>query len=277
MKKLLAILAAGALILAAGGCNGDEEPSKTDETTKGSGGKVTQIVFGDGSDAEPEEDTTSEALAFLKEKIPLYVRYLETRRAIPLSYETAIVSEGTRATAGVYIRDEKTLALTAYDEDGDGVRVVYKDGRAYEIDDAARTIRYMSYPEENAAELVESYRIKLKLSEVEKCSYVDDYEELNGVVYQHEIIYDEHANASNFYYDEETGEIRYIRVGEEVSEVLTLTNEVTESAFDLPTDYTMIDYDAELASEYASRSAEISRQNAEVLEAAKTAETTAAP
>lgn len=275
MKKIMALLAAGALILAAAGCNTDAKPSETSDTTKSKDGKVTQQIAFD--DPAEEEDTTEEALAFLKEKIPLYTRYLETRRSIPLTYETAVVSEGARVKAGVYIRDEKTLAVSATDEDGNEIRVVYKDGMVYEIDAAERTIRYMSYSAENAAELVEGYRIKLKLSEVEKCSYVDDIEELNGVAYQHEIIYDENSHPSNFYYDMETGDLRFIRIGEEINEVVVLNNEVKESAFDVPTDYTMIDYGAQLSSEFASRSEEISKQNEAVLEAAKTAETTAAP
>lgn len=275
MKKIVAILAAGALILAAAGCNTDAKPSETSGTTKSKDGKVTQqFSFGD---TEDEEDTTEEAIAFLKEKIPLYTRYLETRRSIPLTYETAVVSEGARVKAGVYIKDAETLAVSATDEDGNEIRVVYKDGMAYEIAEAERTIRYMKYSPENAAKLIRSYCLKIKLSEVEKCTYVDDVDELNGVAYQHEIIYDENSNPSNFYYDMETGDLRFIRIGEETSEVLVLNNEVKESAFDVPTDYTMVDYDAELASEYASRSEEISKQNEAVIEAAKTAETTAAP
>ncbi|MDE7234503.1 MAG: hypothetical protein K2N29_05505 [Ruminiclostridium sp.] len=273
MKKFLAILAAGALLLAAAGCNTEEKPSDTSETTKGNG-KVTQVVFGE--DKEPEEDTTEEALNYLRERIPLYTLYLETRRTIPLSFETAVTNEGARVEAGIYIKDEQTIALTAKDEDGNLIRVVYRDGMVYEVADADRTVTYMKYSEELAKELVESYRIKLSLSNVEKCSYVDDYEELNGVTYKHEIIYDENSNPSNFYYDEETEKLRFIRIGEEISEVLILSNEVTESAFEIPTDYTMVDYDAELAAQQSSYAAEISKQNEAVLEDAKTAEATTA-
>lgn len=273
MKKFLAILAAGALLLAAAGCGTEEKPSDTSETTKGSG-KVTQIVFGE--EGQPEEDTSEEALNYLRERIPLYTRYLETRRSIPLSYETAITGEGARVEAGIYIKDEQTIALTAKDEDGNLLRVVYRDGMAYEISEADHTVTYMKYSLDLIKELVASYRIKLSLSDVEKCSYVDDYDELNGVTYKHEIIYDESGNPSNFYYDEETEALRFIRVGEEISEVLVLSNEVTESMFEIPTGYTMVDYDAELAAQQSSYAAEISKQNEAVLESAKAAEATTA-
>ena len=115
MKKFWTILAAGALLLTMAGCNTEEKPSNTGETTKGTG-KVTQIVFGE--DEQPEEDTTEEALNYLREQIPLYTRYLETRRTIPLSFETAVTNEGARVEAGIYIKDEQTIALTAKDEDG---------------------------------------------------------------------------------------------------------------------------------------------------------------
>lgn len=273
MKKFLAILAAGALLLAMAGCNAEEKPADTSKTTKGDG-KVTQIVFGD--EEQPGEDTTEEALNYLRERIPLYTRYLETRRTIPLSFETAITNEGARVEAGIYIKDKQTIALTAKDEDGNLIRVVYRDGMAYEISEADRTVTYMKYKDELIKELVESYRIKLKLSDVEKCSYVDDYDELNGVMYKHEIIYDENSNPSNFYYDEETEKLRFIRIGEEISEVVVLSNEVTESAFEIPTGYTMVDYDAERAAQQSSLSAEVSKQNKAVLENAQAAATTTA-
>lgn len=244
MKKILAILAAGALLLTMAGCNTEEKPSDTSETTKGSG-KVTQIVFGE--DNEPKEDTTEEALNYLRERIPLYTRYLETRRTIPLSFETAVTNEGARVEAGIYIKDEQTLALTAKDEDGNLIRVVYRDGMAYEITDADRTVTYMKYSEDLTKELVGSYRIKLTLSDVEKCTYTSDSEELNGVSYKHETISAENSSPSNFYFDAETEKLRFIRIGEEISEVLVLSNEVTESAFEIPTDYTMVDYDAKTA------------------------------
>ena len=235
---------------------------------------MTEIVFGESD--QPEEDTTEEALNYLRERIPLYTRYLETRRTIPLSFETAVTNEGARVEAGIYIKDEQTITLTAKDEDGNLLRVVYRDGMAYEISEADRTVTYMKYSEDLAKALVESYRIKLSLSDVEKCSYVDDYDELNGVIYKHEIIYDEKSNPSNFYYDEETEALRFIRIGEEINEVLVLSNEVTESMFEIPTDYTMIDYDAERAAQQSSYAAEISKQNEAVLANAKTAEATTA-
>lgn len=271
MKKFLAILAAGALLLTMAGCNTEEKPSDTSETTKGTG-KVSQIVFGEGE--QPEEDTTEEALDYLRERIPLYTRYLETRRTIPLSFETAVTNEGARVEAGIYIKDEQTLALTATDEDGNLIRVVYRDGMVYEVSEAERTVGYMTYGTESAKDLVESYRIKLALSAVENCAYTSDSEELNGVTYKHETISDGTSNPSNFYFDAETEKLRFIRVGEEISEVTVLSNEVTESMFEIPTGYTMVDYDAKKAELESSHAAEISKRNEEILENAKTAEAT---
>ncbi len=247
MKKILALIAAGALLLAAAGCGGTEnKPGET--TTSGTGKTVKDVIYS----APQEEDTSEEALAYLKERIPLFVRYMETRRQIPLTYETAVTSEGARVKAGIYIRDEKTIALSSEDEDGNETRVIYMDGKIYEISHADRAVYYMDYSEKRAAELVEAYRIKLKLSEVEECSYVDDFEELDGVMYQHEIIYDKEDNSSNYYYDEATGDLRFIRIGEEISEVLTLKNEVSDSEFELPADYEMIDYEAYAAEQSES-------------------------
>ena len=79
MKKTAYILAAAVLVATMAGCNsnsGSEEPK---------GGKVTQIAFQADS---PKEDTTEEALTFLKEQVPLFSKYLETRMQYPLTFET---------------------------------------------------------------------------------------------------------------------------------------------------------------------------------------------
>lgn len=240
MKKIISIIAAAALILAAAGCNGETDTAETTtaagETT--SGKTHTQVVYGG-----EEEDTTEEALEYLRGYVPLYVKFMEKRMMYPLVFETSITESGeSLGSAGIYILDDHTLATSSTTPAGEAVRVVFKDGMVYQIEDATKTVYSREYTEENAKSLVSDYLIKIKLSEVEECSFADDYEELNGVTYKHEIIYTADGEPSNYYYDETTEEIKYIRVGEQISEILRLENTVDESAFEIPPDYEMKDF-----------------------------------
>lgn len=232
MKKIIAVLSAAALIISAAGCSGEKEEPK--KTGTGETQKVTEVVYS----TPEEEDTTQEALDYLRERVPLYVKYMEKRMSFPLSMETKITEKDEfLGFSGIYIRDDHTLATTVTDAQGNTTRVIYTDGKAYQIDDSARNVYYTDYSEESAKSLVSEYLIKIKLSDVENCSYVDDYEELDGVMYKHEIIYQKDGTPTNFYYDENTDEIRYVRAGEQLSEIVTLENTADESHFEIPADY----------------------------------------
>lgn len=239
MKKIISIIAAAALILTAAGCNGETDTAETTAAGEATSGKThTQVAY-----SSDEGDTTEEALEYLREYVPLYVKFMEKRMMYPLVFETSITESGeSLGTAGIYILDDHTLATSSTTPAGETVRLVFKDGMVYQIESATKTVYSREYTEENAKSLVSDYLIKINLSEVEKCSFVDDYEELNGVTYKHEIIYSADGDPSNYYYDEATDEIKYIRIGEQISEVLRLENTADESAFEIPSDYEMKDF-----------------------------------
>lgn len=237
MKKVIAALCTAALIISAAGCSNEKEEPKT--TGTGETHKVTEVVYG----TPEEEDTTQEALDYLRNEVPLYVKFMEKRMSIPLTLETEITQNGELlGTSGIYIRDDHTLATIATDSQGNTTRVIYIDGKAYQIDDSAKIVYYTDYSEDSAKSLVSDYLIKIKLSDVEKCSFVDDYEDLNGVTYKHEIIYQQDGTPSNFYYDENTEEIRFVRAGEQISEILKLENTADDSKFEIPADYEQKDF-----------------------------------
>lgn len=239
MKKIISIIAAAALILTAAGCNGETDTAETTAAGEATSGKThTQVAY-----SSDEGDTTEEALEYLREYVPLYVKFMEKRMMYPLVFETSITESGeSLGTAGIYILDDHTLATSSTTPAGETVRLVFKGGMVYQIESATKTVYSREYTEENAKSLVSDYLIKINLSEVEKCSFVDDYEELNGVTYKHEIIYSADGDPSNYYYDEATEEIKYIRIGEQISEVLRLENTADESAFEIPSDYEMKDF-----------------------------------
>jgi len=234
MKKIALAFITAALVLATAACNTAEKP---EETTKDSDGKVTQVVYS----APEEEDTTEEAIEFLKTKIPLFARYLETRRSVPLTFETEVTTPDTHEIAGIYIRDEKSIATSAIDDWGNELRAVYMDNMLYLVVDAEKTIYTSESTEESIKGVVDSYRLKIKLSDAESYNYVDDTEYYDDVLYKHEIIYSKAPNPTHYFYDEKTNELKYIVSGESETKVLTLANIVKEEMFELPADYERVD------------------------------------
>lgn len=240
MKKIISIIAAAALILTAAGCNGEGDAAETttaaNEST--SGKTHTQVAY-----SSEEEDTTAEALEYLRDYIPLYVKFMEKRMQYPLTFETSITESGENlGTAGIYIRDEQSMAVSATDASGNETKIIYKDGMVYQIVSDEKAVYSREYSVDAAKSLVSEYLIKIKLSDVKECSFVDDYEDVDGVTYKHEIIYQADGSPANYYYDENTEEIALIRVGEQVSKVEKLENAIDESVFEIPSDYTMKDF-----------------------------------
>ena len=244
MKKITIFLATAMIIAALSGCSGNND---TDSSQSGEG-LVTQIAFG-----EPDkEDTTDESVAFLRTKVPLFSRYLEKRMQYPLTYEVEIeVDGGTPTTSGIYIRDDKSLCVTAIDAEGNRQRELYLEDTYYFIDDKEKVVYSLEYSEEGCKEAVGYYLLKIDIEQAQKCSYVDDIDTFRDVTYKHEIIYDENAKPTDYFYDENTEELIYVVSGTTVTKVLNLKNEVTESVFEIPADYTQSTLE-----EYAQKLAE---------------------
>lgn len=262
MKKALSAFLI-AFILTAAGCGGNNPQGTTENTTApgetsgSSTSKVTQVVY-----QNPEmEDTTKEALAVLEKEVPLFANYLKIRMNAPVTVEATVTAEdGSTIKSGIYIKDDLHAALISEAADGSIMRVVYSGDMAYQIDESEKTVYYHNTKEENVRELIGSYLLKINLSDVEKCSFVQDYEDFQGVSYKHEIIYDENANPSNYYFDENTNEIRYIRIGENVTEFNKVENAVSdESVFEIPADYKQVsfeEYQKKLREEQEKQAAE---------------------
>ena len=245
MKKILSVFLI-TFILTAAGCGGNKTEETTEstsaaaETTGGSTNKVTQVAF-----ESPVEDTTEEALAVLEKEVPLFANYLKIRMNTPVTVEATVTAEdGSELKSGIYIKDDLHAALISEAEDGSVMRVVYSGDMAYQIDENEKIVYYHNTKEENVKEIIGSYLLKINLSDVEKCSFVQDYEDFQGVSYKHEIIYDENSSPSNYYFDENTNEIRYIRIGENVTRFDKVENAISdESIFEIPSDYKQVSFE----------------------------------
>ncbi|MBR4111633.1 MAG: hypothetical protein IKK53_01220 [Ruminiclostridium sp.] len=248
MKKTAYILAAAVLIAALSGCNGNSgDNDKPAETTK-----VTQVAF----QTEEKEDTTEEALVFLKEQVPLFSKYLETRMQYPLSFETETETEDGIITAAIYIKDEKNMCHAAVDAFGNYSATIYTPEMTYIIVEANKTIYTRETTEEEVKKLVANNLLKIDADEAKAMSYVTDLDYFNDVLYKHEIIYAEPGVPTDYYFDENSEELVYIATENSTTRITKLTNEVTESAFELPSGYktmTIEEYYEQLEAEQAAQ------------------------
>lgn len=252
MRKFLAISAVLAMLLTAAGCGGTEKTPEESTSTSKTGGVVTQIIG-----AEPEEDTTDEAIAYIKEKAPLFAAFIEKRRQIPLAFETSVTTkDGTFKTA-IYIKGEHDLVNSVTDQDGNETRTVYSDGKAYNIVDKEKTVYYTDYANEEMAKLVEAYQLKISLAEAEGTVYVCDEQELDGVMYDHVSLHTPSSDPANYYFDKETGDLRFIESSGELGEVLILDGNVPDSVFEIPADYEQVDYQQYLLDQREKAESEI--------------------
>ncbi len=231
MKKTAYILAAAMLIAALSGCNGNTGDAETTKAPEG--GKVTQVVFQN----EEKEDTTAEAIEFLKTKVPLFTKYLETRMQYPLTYEVEIEDENGKAKAGIYIKDEQNICLSSTDAFGTYSSTIYTPEMIYVVDEESQTIYTKETKEEDVKQIVADCLLKIDVDEAKEMSYVDDYDYFNGTLYKHEIIYTKPGVGTHYFYDENSEELVYIATSDSTTRVTKLNNQVTESAFELPSGY----------------------------------------
>ena len=242
MKKTAYILAAAVLVATMAGCNsnsGSEEPK---------GGKVTQIAFQADS---PKEDTTEEALTFLKEQVPLFSKYLETRMQYPLTFETETEVDGSIIKAAMYIKDESTACYEATDSSGYTNRNIYSKDMLYVIEGRERMIYTNPTTEEAVKENIAANLLTIDADEAKSFSYVCDYDYFNDVLYKHEIIYNSSGAGTRYFFDENPEELVYIVTNEQTTKITKLKNEVDESVFELPSDYGTMDLN-EYYNEYYS-------------------------
>lgn len=241
MKKILSIISAFAVILSMAACGSENKA----EETKESGGKVTQVVFGDDSPKEEEGDTSKEAIEFLKENHPyFYDNFFSVRNNIPLSFISSTkIGDEEAVVTEIYVKDEDTMTIVGNDALGRRTRIVHDKDTAYQIYDEEKKLYKKVYDEETVKTLVANTTMKPQYSVVSESGYSFADREYDGKTYSCYVIsaynpYVEGYVSTEYYFDKETKEIKYIVSQGSVSEVVLLSNEISdESVFDIPTDY----------------------------------------
>lgn len=247
MKKFIAILAM-ACILAVAGCGNTQNTSDTASTTapeesdgSESGKKVTQVAY-----AAPErEDTTEDTLKYLEQNSPQYYNYVKLRRSVPLVCEVKVTKDGSVWETGVYIKDENNFVNYVKNPDGSETRVVYKDGKTYQVESAEKVVYTFEFSEDTIKEASENARMaKLYLDDYMSASFSNDTAEYNGKEYDRLSVVaaseegEGSQTATEYYFDKTTGSLVYQIIGDTVTEMTRLESVTPdESWFEVPSDY----------------------------------------
>ena len=164
MKKTAYILAAAVLVATMAGCNSNSGDA---QTTNDGTGVVTQV-------AVPEiqkNDTTDEAIAYLKTQVPLFAKYMEKRNSVPLCYEVEITSGDVTQTASINIKDDKNISFISTNADGVREATIYKDNVCYVISDEEKTLYSSEVTTETSKRVVQENLMTIKLEDAKGYNY----------------------------------------------------------------------------------------------------------
>ena len=246
MKKIIAVFAL-VCVFAAAGCNNGSAPNTTTAASDPAAttttaavsvdedGKKSQVVF----DAGEREDTTEEALAYLETECPLFKKYLDMRRSVPLTFETTVgTSEGEYMT-GLYIKDAENFAQYSKDPAGNETTVLYMKDTAYQITSADKTVFKYDCGEAEVKSMSEAVRLsEIFLDDVQSTSYSYGPYEYEGVEYHKVTIAPAEGASSEMYFDINTDKLVMSVAGDSVSMVTKFENSFTnDDIFKIPEDY----------------------------------------
>lgn len=243
MKKIIMSLLAAALVLTAAGCGNNDGEKDTTTTTTTTAGQQTAVAY----QAPEAPDTTAEALEYLKGKIPLFAKYLETRRSFPLTYEVETRTADGVSTAGLYIKDKDTIAFTSADYTGASDNTIYDGTNMYYVVHHEKIVYVRNeLPITTTTDVVESNLLKLDIWDVSSYKYDKGVKEFEGKTYNYESTTDSRGNVSEYYFNQETDELEIVVVDGTPTYITRIDNSVDDSVFEIPEDYEKGDLDAYL-------------------------------
>lgn len=244
MKKIIMSFLAAALVITAAGCSNNGEQTDTGaETTAATSKKETAVAF----QAEESPDTTAESLEYLKGKIPLFAKYLETRMTYPLTYEVETRSDEGVSTAGLYIKDEDTIAFTSADYTGASDNTVYDGTNLYYVVHHEKIVYVRNeLPISTTTQVVSDSLLKIDVWDAYSKTYETGVKDFEGKTYNYEAMTDSSGSVSEYYFNQETDALEIVVSNGAATYITRIDNTVDDSIFEIPEDYEKGDLDAYL-------------------------------
>ena len=269
MKKISALLACAALILAMAGCGS----AKTEETTTTAAETTTTAAETTAAETTTEATTTTaettteeaateattapaeeasedngayeEMMAAFEEKAPHYYEYARYAYKFPVEMTMNILNTedfSVLQSASIAITDNMDIAMEMSQPDVATSRIVIADGFMYIISDEEKQIIYQQLPEDQMEEMKTQMTssVNTQTWDAATLEVETSEEELNGVTYGVEIIKDS-ANEAKVYFDKDSGAVKYLYSEGQYIEIVAVTDNVSGKLFEIPEDYTLVD------------------------------------
>ena len=266
MKKISALLACAALILAMAGCGSAKTgettttaaetttttaAETTTEATTTTAETTTEEAATEATNAPAEEETAEgngayeEMMAAFKEKAPHYYEYARYAYKFPVEMTMNIINTedfSVLQSASVAITENMDIAMEMSQPDVATSRIVIADGFMYIISDGDKQIIYQQLPEDQMEEMKTQMASSVNTQTWDAATLeVETTEgELNGVTYGVEIIKDS-ANEAKVYFDKDSGAVKYLYSAGQYIEIVAVTDNVSGKLFEIPEDYTLVD------------------------------------
>lgn len=264
MKKISALLACAALILAMAGCGS----AKTEETTTTAAETTTtaaettteatttaaettteeaatEVTTAPSEEASEDNGAYEEMMAAFEEKAPHYYEYARYAYKFPVEMTMNILNTedfSVLQSASIAITENMDIAMEMSQPDVATSRIVIADGFMYIISDGDKQIIYQQLPEDQMEEMKTQMAssVNTQTWDAATLEVETSEEELNGVTYGVEIIKDS-ANEAKVYFDKDSGAVKYLYSEGQYIEIVAVTDNVSGKLFEIPEDYTLVD------------------------------------
>ena len=265
MKKISALLACAALILAMAGCGSaktEETTTTAAETTTTTAAETTteatttaaettteeaatEVTTAPAEEASEDNGAYEEMMAAFKEKAPHYYEYARYAYKFPVEMTMNILNTedfSVLQSASVAITENMDIAMEMSQPDVATSRIVIADGFMYIISDGDKQIIYQQLPEDQMEEMKTQMAssVNTQTWDAATLEVETSEEELNGVTYGVEIIKDS-ANEAKVYFDKDSGAVKYLYSEGQYIEIVAVTDNVSGKLFEIPEDYNLVD------------------------------------
>lgn len=264
-KRLLSALLA-AMVVTAAGCSDNSGADATTTTTTAAETEATTTTAAETTteattteaettpaETEAPADNplmTEEMRAFIdavKAEAPVYGDFLEKTSSIPVTM--ALNQEADLMGTGEITTSYMELGMASFDSFyvstdtlGTAMDIIITDGKYYMVSPDEKAALYMEMSDEEAASMQESMTASVKANfDASAAKYETGEAEFKNTTYYYEKITTEEMGEIMVYADTATKELKYVVSQGVTMEIVTISDKVDESKFEIPADYTIVD------------------------------------
>lgn len=246
MKKYPAIVLSLIMLISLTSCSNGSEQTGTTTTTKGDDNSNVVVI-------DTTTDTSDEALEYLSSVVPLFTKYIRSRRTTPVTMETTIETESGTYISNIYIKDADHAVEYTVDPSGNETRVIFSGTMAHQIESATKTVYSQELGKIFVQNSVSEMMLPLDVSDVNGAVYSQGTGKIGDIEYNCEGIQMSVTDADGnitatyqtvYYFDKETDKLVYSDSNGTLTKIEKLENTFDrEDLFEIPSDYKVLSVD----------------------------------